>query len=263
VLQAVQRGLFNRADVWQTISPVMAERLEALRKHDQPVLLIPNWLHTSLAESISALPTKLGRPASDPVRLLYSGNIGTKQGLLEFCRALQTSPARFDFRIHGDGGAAGALRQWVSSCGDARFHFDPLLDEPDFARAMHDSDLFVITEKSGSGASFFPSKAIPAMASGTPILAVSGPSSPLGVEMRRESPGPWFAWSEVNAIGSLLERLPGDPDRLTSWQRTAIRRAGNFERERCLDQYQSALEEMVQDRTLARTRATLAASPAT
>jgi glycosyltransferase involved in cell wall biosynthesis len=227
------------------------------------VLLIPNWLHTSLAESLAALPSKLGRRPSDPVRLLYSGNIGTKQGLLEFCRELQKSSARFDFRIHGDGGAAGDLRDWVSGCGDQRFHHGPLLEEPGFARAMHDADLFVITEKSGSGASFFPSKAIPAMASGTPILAVSGSTSPLGMEMRREAPGPWFGWSEVGTIGALLERLPGDPEQMTTWQRSGLRRAANFERERCLDQYQTALEEMVQDRTLARTRTTLAASPAT
>ena len=91
LLQATQRALFNRADVWQTISPVMAERLEALRSRDQPILTIPNWLHASLAGAIAALPSKLGRPAGDPVRLLYSGNIGTKQGLLEFCRSLSRS----------------------------------------------------------------------------------------------------------------------------------------------------------------------------
>ena len=263
VFQAVQRGLFNRADVWQTISPVMAHRLDGLRSRDQPVLVIPNWLHTSLAEAIAALPSKLGRRASDPVRLFYSGNIGTKQGLLEFCRVLHQSAARFAFRIHGDGGAADGLRQWVAGCGDTRFAIGPLLDEPGFARAMHESDLVVITEKAGSGASFFPSKAIPAMASGTPILAVSDPTSPLGVEMRRAAPGPWFGWPEVGAIAGLLERLADAPDGLTAWQRAALGRAAHFERERCLDQYQAALEEMVQDRTLARTRATLAASPAT
>ena len=128
---------------------------------------------------------------------------------------------------------------------------------------MHESDLFVITEKAGSGASFFPSKAIPAMASGTPILAVSGPDSPLGVEMRRECPGPWLDWSAVDEAGSLIGSLSGDGPRLSAWQRSALRRASDFERERCLDAYQSALDEMVRDRTLARARPALAAAPAT
>jgi colanic acid biosynthesis glycosyl transferase WcaI len=263
VLQAVQRALFNRADVWRTLSPVMAERLQDLRRRDQPILTIPNWLHATLAEEIGRLPSKVGRPASDPVRLLYSGNIGTKQGLLEFCQELHRSDAPFAFRIHGDGGAAAQMRDWVAGCGDPRFTLAPLLDEADYVRALHDADLFVITEKAGSGGAFFPGKAIPTMAVGTPILAISDPDSPLGVEMRREEPGPWFSWEDVGDVAPMLASLRSDPSRLSDWQGRASRRADYFDRERCLDMIQDVLEEMIDDRTLARTRASLAASPAT
>ncbi len=241
----------------------MAERLNDLRRRDQPILTIPNWLHATLAEEIGRLPSKQGRPASDPVRLLYSGNIGTKQGLLEFCQELHRSDAPFAFRIHGDGGAAAQMRDWVAGSGDARFTFAPLLDEADYVRALHDADLFVITEKAGCGGAFFPGKAIPTMAVGTPILAISDADSPLGVEMCREEPGPWFGWDHVGDVAAMLAALKTEPSRLSEWQEQALRRAGYFDRERCLDMIQEVLEEMIEDRTLARTRASLAASPAT
>ena len=161
----------------------MMERLEHLRDRNQPVVFLPNWTHQSLSEEIRRLPSKLGRPVGQPVRLLYSGNIGTKQGLLEFCEVLARSTAPFDFFIRGGGGGAEAVRRWVEVSGDHRFRFGPLGSEAELAHALHETDLFVVTEKAGSGSSFFPSKTVPSMASGTPILAISDRESPLGREI--------------------------------------------------------------------------------
>ncbi len=187
LLSFIQQFLFNQAEVWRTISPVMAERLESLRDRKQPIHLIPDWLHSSLIEEIRRLPSRIGRPPSRPVRLLYSGNIGKKQGLLDFCKKLHESSLAFEFRIQAAGGTAAEVENWIASSGDARFRFGPLVSEPEFVRALENTDFYVITEKHGSGASFFPSKSIPAMASGTPILAISSPDSPLGREMRGTS----------------------------------------------------------------------------
>jgi colanic acid biosynthesis glycosyl transferase WcaI len=248
LLRGVQKVLFNGADVWRSISPVMVERLELLRDRRQPVHLIPDWLHPTLAEEIGRLPSKLGRPPGRPVRLLYSGNIGTKQGLLDLCKALHASPDPFSFRIHGDGGSAAEVADWVSACGDRRFTFGPLVSEPEFVRALHDADLFVITEKAGSGASFFPSKTIPAMSAGTPILAVSSPDSPLGREMLGQRIGPWFAWEQCREIGGLLGSLEASPHEFHRWQHSAQQRSAFFDRERCLDLFQQVLDDLVEAR---------------
>jgi len=257
--RGVQRALFNQADVWSSISPVMIERLKELRDHDQPILFMPNWLHQSIAEEIHRLPSKVGQLASQPVRLLYAGNIGTKQGLLDFCKVLQASSAPFYFRIHGDCGMADQVRDWVASRGDRRFSFGPLLEESGFVRALHETDLFVVTEKSGSGASFFPSKMVPAMASGTPTLAVSDPDSPLGHEMRSQGLGPWSSWDRCGEASEVLRSLESRPAEFAAWQHNAVRRSQDYNREPCLALIERTLREMVQDRTLARTRA--AASP--
>jgi hypothetical protein len=208
------------------------------------------------------LPSKEGRPVGRPVRLLYSGNIGAKQGLLEFCKVLQAGPSPFTLRIQGDGAAAAQVRDWVASCGDARFSFGPLVEETEFARALHEADLFLVTEKPGSGAAFFPSKMIPGMTSGTPCLAISDPDSPLGCEMRAHVPGPWFPWERCGAVSQLLTALEGRAHEFLAWQRNAAIRGQHYEREHCLDLIQETLEGMVRERTPVRTRVAVAYAPA-
>jgi colanic acid biosynthesis glycosyl transferase WcaI len=256
LFQRVQSALFNRAEVWRSISPVMVKRLESLRHHDQPVLFIPDWLHPSIADEIQRLPSKIGRPPAQPVRLLYSGNIGAKQGLLDFCKILHATGAPLQFQIHGEGGGAVDVRDWVASCGDGRFLFGPLNNESEFAHSMHEADLFVVTEKPENRAAFFPSKTIPAMASGTPILAVSSPDSPLGREVRAEGLGPWFSWDEGEAIAALLSSLPDRTEEFITWQSNAARRSRYFDRERCLDLIETVLVELVEDRSHVRSRST-------
>jgi colanic acid biosynthesis glycosyl transferase WcaI len=251
----VQRTLFNRADVWRSISPVMIDRLQGLRDAGQPILFIPDWLHPTLGDEIRRLPSKVGREPGRPVRLLYSGNVGSKQGLLDFCKALRGSPAEFRFRIHGEGGGAAPLREWVAAAADPRFSFGPLVEESGFAAALHEADLFVITERPENRAAFFPSKSIPSMASGTPILAISSAESPLGREVRNEGLGPWFSWDGVGGVGDLLTSLPGRADEFAGWQANAVRRGQYFDRERCLDLLESVVQEIVLDRADAREHA--------
>ncbi len=254
VLAWVQKTLFNRADVWSSISPVMMERLAAIRRRQQPILFTPNWLHRSIAEEIHRLPSKVGRAPAEPIRLLYAGNIGTKQGLLDFCKALAGTPTPFAFQIHGDGGRAAEVRDWIGSSGDSRFSFAPILDEPGFVRALHDTDLFVITEKSGSGASFFPSKMAPGMASGSATLAVADPDGPLGREVREQALGPWLPWDRCGEAGALVASIRDRPEEFITWQRNAVNRARFYDREACLDMISRTLVEMIRDRTLAHGR---------
>ena len=252
ILRAVQKFLFNSSDVWSSISPVMVERLVEIRRRDQPILVVPNWPHRSLVEQIQNLPSKVGRLPGQPIRLLYAGNIGAKQGLLDFCKLLHERQVAFDFRIHGEGAVASEVRDWVHKSGDGRFSFRPLLDEAGFVHALHETDLCVITEKSGSGASFFPSKAAAGMATGTPTLAISDPDSPLGREVRGYNLGPWLPWDSGLMVSELLASLPGRAEEFVTWQANALRRSRYYDRGRCLDLVEALLEEIIIDPSLSR-----------
>ena len=233
--QMAQKFLFNRAVLWSSIAPKMIQRLSELRTRNQPIHLVPNFLNTSMAEVIAAHAPKINRPVSQPIKLLYGGNIGKKQGLLEFCKQLSKSKLAFQFTIHGNGGEAPSLKQWVEASGDSRFRFGEFLDEAGFVNALFESDLFVITEKSGAGASFIPSKLIPCMATGTPVLCVCDPDGPLGTEVGQYGLGVTSHWNELDELLDRLTELSHDQQRYRQLQQNAIERSEAYRRDPVID----------------------------
>lgn len=239
LLAGVERLFFNRYPAWSTISPVMVERLQPVRRRNQEILLLPNWLDNELRARILQ-PSPRPR-AQTPVRLLYAGNISGKQDFLRFCRFLKTTTLDFRLRIFGDGGEASKVRAWVDDCGDARFSFAGFLGAADLARELAAADFHVITEKAGAGASFFPSKYVGAITAGAPILAICDRSGPLGSEIAERSTGALLSWQALNTLPALLRASMEDGADWQRWRANALQRAQDFDRDALLDQLAVAL----------------------
>jgi hypothetical protein len=247
----VQSLLFNRGDVWSSISPEMVRQLESTAgSSHRPVHYCPNWLTESLAQQLRPLSSKVGRPLQQPLELLYCGTIGRKQGLLNLCQKLATFSLDFRFTIHGAGGEAGAVKAWLNDHRDARFRLGGLLPEAEFVRAIHNADWFVISETPGAGFSFLPSKLIPSVSIGTPVLAVADSSGPLGREMAEHGLGIAVEWSQLDQLPSRLIDVQRDPQRLWDLQENCLRRAASFDRDRAIDRIERLLLRMALQRTL-------------
>ncbi len=237
LFQRVQAFLFNRAETWSTISPVMLERLAPSASRGQEIHYIPNWLHGSLARAIADAPPQASGDEDEPIRLLYSGNIGAKQDLLKFCRHLGSSDARFVFRIQGAGTGAEAVQRWISGTEDDRFQFHALASEASLAASFRKADLFVVTEKQGAGGSFIPSKLLPAYGSGTAVLSISDKGTPLEIEMATSEAGLSLRWNQLDEFVLLLQNPASARDVVAEWRVGALKRATYFCRERIIDQY--------------------------
>jgi len=245
ILRSVQAFLFNKANIWSTISPVMLSRLNKIARRNQKIYYFPNWLNASLAAEIEQHRTSRNSIVTQPLRLLYAGNIGGKQDLLKFCMLLADSDVSFSFQIHADGAEASLIDSWIKSRSDLRFSFGPFLNEAEFAAALSDTDLFVITEKSGSGGSFIPCKMIAGIASGVPILSVCDEDSPLSIEVRENNLGPTFTWSDLNQVPALLEEINVGKVTLVEWQRHALQRAQDYERDKLITNFDTALKRAI------------------
>jgi colanic acid biosynthesis glycosyl transferase WcaI len=240
-----QSFLFNRANVWSTIAPKMVERLTVLRKRNQPIHFVPNFLNGSMAEAIASHAPKAGRAPSRPVKLLYAGNIGKKQDLLKFCERLADAKLDFTFRIHGNGGEAARVAEWVAQRNDPRFRFGEFLDERGFVDALFDADVFVITETPGVGASFIPSKLIPGMASGTPVACVCDGEGPLGQEVREHGLGVVASWPELDQLWQRLDALLANSQEFTELQQACLRRAQAYARGPVVEHVERELTNML------------------
>jgi colanic acid biosynthesis glycosyl transferase WcaI len=245
-LEKIQNFFFRKASFWSSISESMTEVLQRIEGAPERVELIPNWLHASLgARLASSSPRSITNPDA-PVRLFYSGNIGGKQNLLEWCKRLSVSDHAFRLRIHGDGGRAPELRKWITAQEDPRFEMRDLTDEDGLARALHSADFYVITEREGAGNSFIPSKLIPGMTSATPILAVCDAGGPLGQEVIDHGIGAQIGWHDDEAVTTFFQGLRQDPNQYLRWSENALERSHFYDRERGIDRCVQALETMTE-----------------
>lgn len=239
----VQKTILNRGEIWSSISPEMVRQLETIKSARTKIHHCPNWLTGSLRERVKQLPPKVGKPPQHVPQLLYSGNIGKKQGLLDFCQAIGDHDFDFRFRIRGNGGEARAVEQWVKDRADARFDFGELLPESRFVQAVGEADWFVIPEKSGSGSSFLPSKLIPSVSVGTPVIAVCDKTGPLGREVNENELGLVVEWPELARLTPRLGEFAENPERFGNLQRSCLRRAKIYSRDHAIDR----LEDLLRD----------------
>ena len=248
ILSGIQSFLFNRSNVWSSISPPMVTALESIARKQQQVFLFPNWVQRSLADAIrNARPTSPHASPGKPVRILYSGNLGTKQHLLEFCKTLAEADLDFRLQINAGGSGVDQLRRWNSNRGDRRFEVDELLPESDFAQALVDADYFLITERPNVGGSFVPSKLIPGLMSRTPIWSVCDPTSPLGEEAKSYQFGPTMTWDDLPQFLAERSHQLNDGTLYQSWSKNAAERALHFDRTRVIDDYAAKLTVWMKD----------------
>ncbi len=244
-LKAVQRWLFNRAQIWSTISQVMVKRLSELKAKDQQVLYLPNWLNQSLGDAIEALGPAPVRPFPRTLKLLYAGNFGRKQNLVKLLQALKQCETPFVFTLQGAGGDERSVRKWFADQADHRFRLGPFLEEAAFAKAIHDADMFVLPEIEGGGASFLPSKLTAILASAKPTLCISDPDSPLGVEVRLAGCGATLTWDEIDLLDETLAQAATDSHLVSKWSESALDHSRVFDRNATIGRFYGTLLELV------------------
>lgn len=205
-----QSWLFNSGSALTTISEPMAERINQSVR--QPTVLTPNWLVGEIADAVSQVNSDDNVHSERPTvpDLFYSGNIGNKQGLIEFCDRLKQCDFEFHFTIHGCGSAVDKLEKWHSLHGDSRFRLGPLLDSVDFVDRLKNAGWFVITEKSGMGAAVMPSKLIPAVSLGIPILAICDADGALGRVVSGRGLGIHLGWDSLDRVEESLLHITED-----------------------------------------------------
>lgn len=244
VLHRFERWCLRGATRICTISEPMRVRVDSITARTVPCEVVPNWIHKSAANTIAArrelmVIRKLGH-------LFYSGNFGVKQGLPAFLQEFRDVRGEWTLGLHGDGVEAENLRRaslgwgpWIS--------IGPLLTECDYADRLLAATACVVTQMPGVGANFLPSKLLPALAAGTPVLAVCEANSPLGREVSDGQFGVVVPPRDRTSLGMTLERWRQNPAELEHFSRNALARAKRYSREDICGRYERILLELVED----------------
>jgi colanic acid biosynthesis glycosyl transferase WcaI len=232
-LGMLQAGWFTRALYWleafayrhaARVSGISQEILDAFRRKNVPdakIILFPNGV---------TIPDQRQIPARGNFRLkngflaeeflaVYAGNLGVKQGLsilLDAGEQLRGNE-RMRIVICGDGAERAALEKSVKDRGLKNVSMLPLQFGLDYRELLVDSDVSLITQQSGSGNAFFPSKLLVTLAYGSPVITVADDESALACALTEGRFGVNLSPGRPGQLALTLEQLNQDRERLREW----------------------------------------------
>ncbi|AEN65544.1 glycosyl transferase group 1 [Enterobacter soli] len=169
---AFERSGLHNVDYVSTISRSMMNKAQEKGVAAEKVIFFPNWSEVARFRDVSehdalALREQLGLPEDKKI-ILYSGNIGEKQGLESVVEAAeQLSNHALTFVIVGQGGGKARLEKMVSERGLTNVKFYPLQPYEALPALLKMGDCHLVVQKRGAADAVLPSKL-------TNILAVGG-----------------------------------------------------------------------------------------
>jgi colanic acid biosynthesis glycosyl transferase WcaI len=177
-----ESALFKRFDRVSTISQRMMERLWLKGVPPSRSLLFPNWIDTDLIQPLqqeSELRKEWGI-VQDQFIVLYSGNMGRKQGLevlVDAARVLQDE-REILFILCGDGAERKALAAKAKDLSNVRFFsLQPIERLNDL---LNMADVHILPQRADAADLVMPSKLSGMLASGKVVVATAAPDSELG-----------------------------------------------------------------------------------
>jgi colanic acid biosynthesis glycosyl transferase WcaI len=171
----LERWIMRKFGSVSTISPRMVTQLEQKGVERGKALLFPNWVDISVIhplERVSALRSKLGLGANKVI-LLYSGNMGMKQGLelLPVLAQWFAPDPRVHFIFCGDGALRPQLEQAVAGLSNVTMlPLQPLSALNDLLNA---ADVHLLPQRADAADLVMPSKLTGMLASGRPVIATA------------------------------------------------------------------------------------------
>jgi colanic acid biosynthesis glycosyl transferase WcaI len=201
-------GCFDRVS---TISPNMVQRAIDKGVDKKHVLLFPNWVDTDAIHPQprpNSLRRELGISEEDVV-LLYSGNMGMKQGmeiLPTLARHFASEP-HVKFLFCGDGAFRPQLEQLVS--GLANVMLLPLQPVERLNDLLNTADIHLLPQRAEAADLVMPSKLTGMLASGRPVIATAAPDTQVAHVV--EGRGIAVPVQDMDAIYAAVRHLVNHP----------------------------------------------------
>ena len=175
--------LLARFDCVSTISKCMMDRLGQKGVSPEQARFFPNWVDTNLIFPLSGPPHALRKTLGIPdekIVVLYSGNMGYKQGLecvVETARQLQKYPDIL-FVMCGEGAARAILEKGAVDLTNVKFLCLQPLEK--LNQLLNMADIHILPQRADAEDLVMPSKLLGMLASGKPIIATANPGTEIG-----------------------------------------------------------------------------------
>lgn len=200
----LEKFAYNRASKLAVLCEGFEDYLIKCGVPADKVIMAPDWVNTSIirpdADKMSFRREHDISP--DAFLVMYTGNIGAKQGLETVVRAAQilTDQPGITFRIVGDGAAKADLVKEAARLNLPNLDFLPIQPMDRLPQMLAAANVLLVHQKKAVVDSVIPSKLLTYMASGRPIVAGVNPSSETA--------------KAIDRAGSGVHVRPEDPDEM-------------------------------------------------
>lgn len=208
LLLAAERAVLRMADTVSSISPQMVARLIDKGVAPQRTYELRNWANAVPGESATPGFRDEWRLGSRQV-VLYSGNLGTKQGAGLIVEAARRLTQRDDlvFVICGEGPELAPLKVQAEGLGNIRFH--PLQPAARLRELLELAAVHLLPQVDAAADLVLPSKLTNMLLSGRPVIATALPGTGLYDEV--EGCGLAIPPGDADALVAAIVRLADDP----------------------------------------------------
>jgi colanic acid biosynthesis glycosyl transferase WcaI len=174
LMRWVERTTLNRVDLVVVLSQEMKDQLRQIGV-DTPIDVVPLWVDTEHIQ-----PAEPATHAA--VKVLYSGNLGRKQGLSQVVAMAEQLAARrpeIEIVLRGNGNQAQDLVAEIEKRQLDNVRLAELQPNEGFASALAAADIHLVPQNPQAAAFAVPSKVYNIMAVGRPFVATALPDSTL------------------------------------------------------------------------------------
>lgn len=252
----LERNVLRSVDVVSAISTKMVDMLRDKGVRRSRLMELRNWVDTNVAGSLVSHDTASRTAARDnsPLRgrfpesvgtvALYSGSMGTKQGLdviAEAARDLSVRRPDIGFVVCGRGAARAQLEATTS--GLENVVILDLQSTEQFARLMAAADIHLLPQCAEIQDLALPSKMGAMLASGRPIVGMATPGTQVASELNEC--GVVIPPGHPGALIEAVCRLAGDEGlRRRLGDNGRLRAADRWDRDVILSQFESRLLDL-------------------
>jgi colanic acid biosynthesis glycosyl transferase WcaI len=255
-LNMIKQGFFTKLLYWFekiayekaiAVSAISEQMIEAIEKKgisSEKLILLPNWVETD--KSIKEAATFNAEKNSYLVS--YAGNLGVKQGLdivIETARKLACDGINnINFVIAGNGADESRLKALWQEAKLDNLKFMDVLPEQEHNALLQNSDICLITQKSGAASSFLPSKLLKILSLGKPVLASAEAGTPLASAIANGGFGKCIPPEDSAAFAQCLVSMLADANIRKQMSEAGKRYVAQFDSQLVLSNFEGQLKAL-------------------
>ncbi|UJF34326.1 glycosyltransferase WbuB [Paenibacillus hexagrammi] len=215
IVRNIERWMMKKFTIVSSISESMNDRIANKGISRDMIRLFPNWVVVSDIFPMKEIPqgyrNQLGIKEYDFV-VLYSGNMGEKQGLeylLEAANLLKERP-NIKFIMCGDGASKTRLVKMAEQYRLEHVYFLPLQPKDMLNELLNTADTHALIQKKSASDLVMPSKLTGMLASGRSIIATADANTAVHSVITQANAGLVVPAEDVSSLANAILNLSDD-----------------------------------------------------